>query len=283
MPIHTTPRRLAMKACVGFALTLSCALLACVYGGFTVSATRLTVVKKNDVPRGDEPYLASIRFRSTYGDTGSTHVEVEDSLKTLGSQVRPGHSVSLPSEIGVKTFGTIAALDEADIAEGRSPGMGGVLYVMMEEDHAGKDQVRKTVRARAETLRELLVENVEKVKWSKLALPLSLNAINDGLKKEGGGEACGLMGKPFCGLIARIGDDFIASNGVIYVSITQPYFETLEAGWKRAAAVFHQEWPGCGSLDTPVCPVQSESHLLEFHGKDAFYQLEVEAEFVPSN
>jgi hypothetical protein len=176
-------------------------------------------------------------------------------------------------------------LDESDIQQGRSPGVGGVFYVMMEEDHGGKDKVRAEVEARAQRLRELLVQNVEGSKWSSWAVPVSLKAISDELMKAGGvgGGGCGLLNTRACKFFRdRLGDDFIDFNGVVYVGISPSYLATLEPSWRGVASAFGQTWPDCNSPTTPVCPAASDSHLLEFRGEGAFYRLEVDASFTPN-
>jgi hypothetical protein len=259
-------------------------LMACVYGHLTVAASRLTVVSTNDRVRGDEPYFATIRFQAAYGSAGSTVVVVEDSLTTLGSRLRSGESVVPRDTVGRHDFGVLPVLDRADIDQGNAPGVGGVFYLMMEEDHGGKSAVRAAVQARAALLRELLAAHVEQASWGPFALPQSLAAIQEGLVlgEDGAGGGCGLLNTRACRFFrSRLGDDLIGFNGVIYAGISPAYFATLEPGWRALANALGTPWPDCGSAETPICPVATRAHLLEFQGEDALYRLAVDTTFQP--
>lgn len=263
-------------------ISLCAAAVACTVGTYSVQATRLQVVNKSDIPIGDEPYIGSVRFRSQFGLANSTVVEVEASLNTLGDNVREGSWVNIPAEIGSWDVNTVALMSKADIFEdGRNPGIGGVLYLAMEQDHVGKPQVRDRLNSLAQQITGLLVKHVEGNKWSELAVPLALQRVQEGLTASTGGD-CGLLNTRICRFFtSRIGDDFIGSASVLYVGLEDAYFKELEPKWKAAAAAFGQAWPGCSSTTSPVCSIASRTHVLDLDdpSTDGHYRMELVSTF----
>ncbi|WP_437756958.1 hypothetical protein [Sorangium sp. So ce1389] len=275
---------------LALAVVLVAVISACVQGRFTVRAARLTVTERSDRVRGDEPYLGMIRFQSRFGTRGSTDVVVLDELRTLGDQVRPGSSLPIPAEVGEVRFGATAALSRQEIvADGLQPGLGGVIYVAMEEDHGGKPEVRAVLREAAEQLRTTLVQHVEEESWSDIAFALALYQVRTGLESGAGevaGEGrCGLLDTRVCRFLkSRVGDDFIGHAAIIHVGIEDDYFRELLPSWTETAGLFGEQWPGCDDGSNPVCPVGTRAHALLLDGAgDGSYRLDLEATFEDSS
>lgn len=256
-------------------------LCACVLGMFSVKASRLTVVGRSDTLRGDEPYLGMIRFRSQFGTPGSTDILVLDELRTLGDQVRPGSSVAIPDDVGDVEVGPASPVSREDADKGIQPGLGGVIYIAMEEDHGGKDAVRNTLRDTAERLRKVLEKHVEQATWSDLALPLALAKADAELASGTGDGRCGLLDTRLCKFFkSRLGDDFIGRAVAIYVDIEDAYFQELLPIWQNVAASVQQQWPGCDDISKPICPIGTRSQVLSLDDPgDGSYRLSLEATF----
>ena len=254
---------------------VTCATIAaCTTGYASIRASRLLVVDRNDTLRGDEPYLGAIQWASIYGEPESTRVTVYDALTSLGSQVRPGESRSVPEEVGAAPFGLVSVLSRDDVErEGHSPGIGGVIYVALEEDHGGRSQVRERLHEVAAELEEILVEHVEQETWDRFAVPLTLQAIQEGLS-DGEPGSCGILNSRACRWFrGRLGDDFIGQATLIYVGVDQPYFDVLVPTWRAAAGLSRATWPECGDAVSPVCPVVGGTHELQLGGGDGEYRL----------
>ncbi len=257
-------------------------IAACTLGDFYLQATLLTVHERNDRFRGDEPYLGVIRWQGVFDTPGSVEVEVFDELVTLGSQVRPGRSVAIPAEIGMVDFGTVGILNQADIDRGDNPGVGGVIYVAMEEDRVGKDVVRATLANIASELESVLVEQLENQAWSTSALPLTLQAVDERLSSTDGNEGCGLLNTRLCRFVrGRLGDDFIGQAALIYVGLEPEAFDALAPQWQAIADLFGSNWPACNDNQIALCApsTRGRTHSLEFNGEDAQWSLDVFTRF----
>ncbi|WP_437676669.1 hypothetical protein [Sorangium sp. So ce131] len=246
------------------------ALSACLGGTFSVKATRLTVVERSDTLRGDEPYLGMIRFKSQFGEASSTEVVVHDELRTFGDQVRPGTSVAIPDLVGDISFGAAFSMSRDDVFDdGQQPGVAGVIYVAMDEDHGGKAQVRDDLRETAGRLRSVLVRHVEQVPWIDSALPSALKHVNDEL-----------AGSPAYSASSRRGDDYIGRAAAVYVGIEDGYFHELLPIWQDVARGLGSQWHGCDDASNPVCPIGTRPQVLTLDGPgDGSYRLSLEATF----
>jgi hypothetical protein len=175
-------------------------------------------------------------------------------------------------------FGTVGLVNKNDVENGVShPMIAGIIYVAMEEDLVGKDQVSSALKQRATDLQSLLQQHVETGEWFQgLGLGLALQNVSDGLKSTTGG--CGLLDTKLCHwFTGLIGDDLIGQGMSIFVNIDNAYFQEVA----DKIAVFSSEWPLCSDTNTPICPLQNSSFVIDLNAPgDGHYSLQATSALV---
>lgn len=247
-------------------------LIACAVTTFSMKANRLTVISPNQGVLGDKPYLGSIQFRSTFGVAGSTAVTTNTTLTVLNNHMKSGDSVAIPDSIGLNDFGSISVITKADVVERNyHPSIMGVIYVAMEKDIVGEDQVRAALNQRAADLQSLLTQFVEPGAWyNGLGLGLALQNVSAGLKGQTGG--CGLFDTRLCHWFTGwIGDDVIGQGMAIFVNIDNSYFTEISG----TLSALSDAWPQCSDTNTPICPVQNGTYTIDLNAPgDGHYALQ---------
>lgn len=115
--------------------------------------TSITVLDRTEGSGGgDDPFLATIYFRSVENRQGSTRVVLMDDLFKIAQNVGTGDTVAVPEA---------ANLAVQDIITLRDNSINGIFVVAFEEDKRGESTIRSQLHDRADALRALLIENVE--------------------------------------------------------------------------------------------------------------------------
>ena len=83
---------------------------------------------------GDEPYIAVIGFRSTFGTPGSTDAWFVGGLRELSGGADDGDVLGIPDSMGRVSFPSVTRLGLGEIAAGANPEVVGTITVAMESD-----------------------------------------------------------------------------------------------------------------------------------------------------
>lgn len=255
-------------------------IAACTAGKYEVVSSQLTVVNPNQNILGDKPYIAVIRFQSTFSVEGSTTVVPNVELTQLGSRMRGGDTAAIPASIGFKSYPIVARFSKEEVTEqGKNPTIYGTIIVGMEEDLAGEDQVREAVLDTARVLEESLARHIELGAWNRgLGLGVALNDISADLTSDPDGGGCGLADTRVCTWFReRIGDDLIGRAFYAAVNIDAEYYEEVS----HVLNVFSgRTWPGCDHESNPICYVRNETRTLDLTGENAgHYQISMSSTY----
>ena len=111
---------------------------------WAVDANTLASVEQQEtnLTKGDEVYVASIRFRTTPGVVGTTSTAFHGGLVDI-SNVHEGETHVIPNTMGRVTFAGVTRLGGADIAAGKSPEVVGTATIVMESDLSHNTTVNK--------------------------------------------------------------------------------------------------------------------------------------------
>lgn len=100
----------------------------------TSTLTTTTIQEDGFLGDGDEPYIATISFRSTPGVPGSTSANYLGGIFELSSGAEDGDVLNVPPPMGRATFSNVMLRDMNDVLAGNMPEVVGTVTVVMESD-----------------------------------------------------------------------------------------------------------------------------------------------------
>ncbi len=131
---------------------------------WTIDQNTLTAVDAQEeswLSDGDEPYIAVIRFRSRFGQVGSTQATFLGGLKELHSGADDGDSMTIPDSMGRSNFSNVTRLDGAALFGGQNPEIVGTVTVAMESDATPFSLMALGFREAADVARREIASLVE--------------------------------------------------------------------------------------------------------------------------
>lgn len=131
---------------------------------WTIDQNTLTAVDAQEeswLSDGDEPYIAVIRFRSRFGQAGSTQATFLGGLKELHSGADDGDSMTIPDSMGRSDFADVTRLDGLALFNGQNPEIVGTITVAMESDATPFSFMATGFRRAAEVARKEIASIVE--------------------------------------------------------------------------------------------------------------------------
>lgn len=253
---------------------------ACTAGSYSLTMNRLTVVNPNQNVLGDKPYIAVIRFQSTFSVAGSTVVQPNVELTQLGRRMKSGDSAAIPASIGYKNYPIVARFSREEVVdEGKNPTVYGTIVVALEEDIVGGGTVSDSILDTASVLEESLERHVAQGSWSLgLGFGQALQNVSADLISDQDGGGCGLFDTRACSWFRdRIGDDLVGRAFYAAVNIDAAYFAELSDLFEVFGG---GEWPGCNHTSNPICYVRSESRTLDLTGEgNGHYRVSMTSDF----
>lgn len=260
-------------------------IIACTAGGYTVNTNQLTVVNPNQNILGDKPYVALIRFQSTFGRANSTIVTTNVEMTQLGRRMKSGDTADIPASIGFNRYPVVARFSRDEVVnQGKSPTIYGTIVIGMEEDIVGGSLVADAIRDTASVLEESLSRHVEAPdSWGiGLGLGTVLQDVSNDLTSSSNGGGCGLFDTRACSWFKeRIGDDLVGRAFYAAINIDAEYYNSLSALFDVFGG---GQWPGCDHNSNPICYVRTENRTLDLTGEgQGHYRVNMVSEFTTAN
>jgi hypothetical protein len=172
-------RRRGTAALVAVAAAMALVAAAC---NVNVDAHTLTVVQSQEdgfLQNGDEPYLATIQFRSTPGVAGSTNVNFLGNLSEVGSGMDDGDSASIPDAMANVTFNDVTPVSlQMLLANGTLPEVLGTVMIAMESDFTSWGTINNLMEDVADALETELALAIEPLTIADITDP---SAVADAL------------------------------------------------------------------------------------------------------
>ncbi|MFT5204503.1 MAG: hypothetical protein ACI9C1_003914, partial [Candidatus Aldehydirespiratoraceae bacterium] len=238
--------------------------------------TQLTVVQAQEdgfFENGDEPYIATIKWRVIPGTPGSASAEFIGNLVELGSGADDGAVLGIPANMGAVHFPDIQNSTLTDLlTKGKVPELVGTVMVVMESDLTPWGTINNLMNDVEAALEAELVSQVEPLTIAQLTDP---QAIADALSTAAANVEAAVTPGVWDSILLFLGslgnpDDPIDVGFTVWVAAYGSLGQLIDDGLASALPAGASGGVWWNSLD----PITT---TMRFSGDGAIYDVNVTA------